>query len=357
MLTYEYATIEDFAGRTVKGTVLRYGESTKDYRAHIYEPDSLAILPDLSLNRMHNKSLEIVKPSIDEIADTISIAATLPDNQIGNQAIEDIKSGKLTGFSGEVWINERNANRISDGLLTGVALVDNPAFPSSKVEALYTAEIYVDDEGIEGEFAYDVDSIISATGKTRKQRVAPKAFDYAIRAKDREINLQLGDTSRQLASKLAGSLRIEDTPKAMRFRVDKLPRTSYVSDFLQLLRAKSITPGVLPIFEPTPRSVASRLFSDGRGAVIEEPEEQGSSIFRRVIRSALLTGIRILFRPPRGNPGSVTTLPTRLRRPLTSTAVVGGIRPISGDVVRNGRVFRNGVDIGPVAASLRRRFA
>ena len=86
-------------------------------------------------------------------------------------------------------------------------------------------------------------------------------------------------------------------------------------DFLQLLRAGSVTPGVMPIFSPTPRSVARRLFANGQ-AVDTEEEAPGTGIFRRIVKSALLTGIRILFRPPRGNPGSVTTLPTRLRRPL-----------------------------------------
>ena len=157
----------------------------------------------------------------------------------------------------------------------------------------------------------------------------------------------LGDNSRPLASKKAGSLILEDTPTALKFRVPQLPRTSYVADFLGMLRGKSITPGVMPFFTPTPASVARRLFENGR-AVDEEPEEGNKGVFRRIIKSGLLTALSILFRPRRGNPGAVTTLPRRLRRTRVPNPV-NAIRPRRGDVIRNGRVIRFGTDIGPVS--------
>ena len=76
-MLYTYSHIEDFSGRTVKGTVLRYGEEANDYRAHIYEPDSMAIQSGLILNRMHDKSVRIIEPEIQEYDDRIAIAATL----------------------------------------------------------------------------------------------------------------------------------------------------------------------------------------------------------------------------------------------------------------------------------------
>ena len=84
----------------------------------------------------------------------------------------------------------------------------------------------------------------------------------------------------------AGSLILEDTPTALKFRVPRLPRTSYTADFLGMLRAKSIVPGVLPLFTPTPLSVARRLFSNGK-AVEEEPEEGNPGVFRRVVKVRL----------------------------------------------------------------------
>ena len=281
----------------------------------------------------------------------LTIAATLPETREADDTLELVEKGILTGFSPEFHARRQRFDGgtrvIEKALMPAIGVVDIPAFDDSAI-----LEIRAGNEGIEGEFAYGADAIISATGRIRKEQIAPGAFTYAIAEPTREINLVLGDNSRPLASKISGSLKIEDTPTALKFKVEKLPRTSYVADFLSMLRSKSVTPGVLPLFSPTPRSVARRLFANGK-AVEEEPEEGNPSVFRRIVRSGLLTALSILFRPRRGNPGSVTTLPTRLRRPLTGTGVVGGVRPQSGDIIRNTargkRVIRDGQDIGPLA--------
>ena len=287
--------------------------------------------------------------------DALRIMATLPETRDADDALENVDKGIFTGFSaGFIAGQERDiagVRSIRRAALPHIGLVDDPAYD----DAIITEIRQSGPEGIEGEFRYDTDAIIAATGKVRKERVKAGAFDYAIRAKDREINLVLGDNSRPLGSKKAGSLILESTPTALRFAVPKLPRTSYVSDFLGMLRSGSIVPGVVPFFSPTPASVARRLFANGL-AVEQEEEEGNKGIFRRVVKSGLLTALSIMFRARRGNPGAVTRRPTRLQRPSSlQVNQVGAIRPISGDVVRNGRVIRNGTDIGPVASSIRRR--
>ena len=282
----------------------------------------------------------------------LRIEATLPQTRDGDDALELVEKGVLRGFSTE-FISRQESDRdgvrsIAQAALPAIALVDRPAYAGSII-----AEIRQQGEGISGEFSYETDSVIAATGKVRKERIRPGAFSYAINSPDREINLVLGDNSRPLASKQAGSLILEDTPTSLKFRVKQLPRTSYVSDFLGLLRGKSVTPGVMPFFTPTPLAVARRLFDNGK-AVDEEEEGPGTGVFRRIVKSGLLTALSIMFRPRRGNPGAVTRLPYRLRRPSTfQQNQVGAIRPISGDVIRNGRVIRNGVDIGPVVTRRR----
>ena len=356
---YTYSAIDDLTGRTVSGRVIRYGEQTKDWRKHRYLAGAFGDVEhsDVVLNYMHRRERPIVRAgrgmSLSDSPTELRISATLPDTQDGNDAVTGIKNGLLTGFSGEVGIVKAAGTDISQAVMNRIGLVDDPAFPSSVISDLYLTDLYVGSEGIEGEFTYDQDTIISADKKVRKERVKPGAFKYAIESPDREINLVLGDNSRPLASKKAGSLVLEDTPTALRFKVEKLPRTSYTADFLGMLRAGTITPGVVPFFSPTPASVAARLFKDGK-AVLTEPEKGNPGIFRRVVRSGLLTALAILFRPPRGNPGAVTRIPTRLARPSTrAAATIDAIRPVAGDVVRNGRVIRKGVDIGPVMARRR----
>ena len=355
-VVYEYAAIEDLKGRTVSGRVIRYGEQTNDSRKHSYSPGAFGELSDdIILNYMHRRERPIVRNgrgmTLTDSPSEIRVDATLPDTQDGNDALHGVKDGLLMGFSGEVAIKRMAATGISDASMTGIGLVDKPAFNSSTISGLYLAELYQDGEGIEGEFFYDQDTIVSATEKVRKERIRPGAFKYAIESPDREINLVLGDNSKPLASKRAGSLVLEDGDSSLKFRVEKLPRTSYTADFLGMLRAGTIVPGVVPFFSPTPASVAARLFRDGLGATLTEPEKGNPGVLRRVIRSGLLTALSILFRPPRGNPGAVTRIPTRLTRPSTrASTTIDAIRPVAGDVVRNGRVIRRGIDVGPALA-------
>lgn len=356
IIEYRYSEISETDGRTLVGTVIRYGDvSTKNSHGAPEQFESGAFgdvgALDTILNFQHNRQRPLARTQggglvLQDDSDVLRVAATLPETRDGDDALELVEKGVLRGFSTE-FVSRRETDKngvrtIRQAALPGIGLVDRPAYTDSVI-----AEIRAEGEGISGEFAYDADAVIAATGKVRKERIKPGAFSYAIKSPDREINLVLGDNSRPLASKQAGSLELEDTPTALKFRVKQLPRTSYVADFLGMLRGKSVVPGVLPMFTPTPASVARRLFSNGR-AVDEEPEEGNPGVFRRVVKSGLLTALSILFRPRRGNPGSVTRLPTRLRRTRTPNTV-DAVKPRRGDVIRNGRVIRFGRDIGPVA--------
>ena len=356
IIEYRYADFEETDGRTLIGVAVRYGDvSTKNTYGgpETFEAGAFGDVDGLDtiLNQMHNRQRPLARTDggglvLQDDSDALRIAATLPKTRDADDALEMVDKGILRGFSTE-FISRQETDKqgvrtITQAALPGIGLVDRPSYPDSVI-----AEIRAEGEGISGEFAYETDSVIAATGKVRKERIKPGAFSYAIKSPDREINLVLGDNSRPLASKKAGSLILEDTPTALKFRVPQLPRTSYVSDFLGMLRGKSITPGILPLFSPTPASVARRLFDNGK-AVEEEPEEGNKGVFRRVVKSGLLTAISILFRARRGNPGAVTTLPRRLHRTSVPNPV-NAIRPRRGDVIRNGRVIRFGRDIGPVS--------
>ena len=356
---YRYAELEA-EGRTLVGTLMRYGDVSTRNMSGSPERMEAGVFGDIAssdviLNMMHDRRRPIARTGgglvLSDSAERLEIAATLPNTRDADDALELVKEGVLRGFSSEFYPSragwEGSTRVIRSARMPRIGLVDEPAYPDSLVAEIRLAK---GGEGISGEFAYNTDTIISATGKTRKESIAPGAFTYAVKAEDREINLILGSNERPLASKKAGSLVLEDTPKSLKFRVAALPRTSYVSDFLGMLRAKTVTPGVVPFFSPTPPSVARRLFSNGK-AVEQEEEAPGTGIFRRIVKSGLLTALSILFRPPRGNPGSIARLPYRLRRP-SQTGRLGNtadaVRPRQGDIVRGGRVIRGGQDVGPV---------
>ena len=353
---YRYTELEQ-EGRTLVGTLMRWGDvSTRNETGSPERMDVGAFgdvaNSDVVLNMMHDRRRPLARTGgaglvLTDSPEALTIAATLPNTRDADDALELVRTGVLRGFSSEFYPSragwEGTTRVIRNARMPRIGLVDEPAYGDSLV-----AEIRASGEGIEGSFEYNTDSIISSTGKVRKERIQPGAFTYAVNAEDREISLILGTNERPLASKKAGSLILEDTPTALKFRVAALPRTSYVADFLGMLRSKTVTPGVIPLFQPTPSSVARRLFSNGK-AVEEEQEQPG--VFRRIIKSGLLTALSVLFRAPRGNPGTVSRLPYRLRRPsqigrLGNTA--DAVRPKQGDVVRNGRVVRAGLDVGPV---------
>ena len=64
------------------------------------------------------------------------------------------------------------------------------------------------------------------------------------------------------------------------------------------MRVGAVVAGVVPFFLIPPPDVVP----DAEG---EEEEEGNPGVFRQLIFAATLTALAIMFRPPRGNPGSI----------------------------------------------------
>ena len=71
--------------------------------------------------------------------------------------------------------------------LRGLAVVDKPAYPASLVDA--RAELRRRGRGIAGSFYYGRNRVTSASGKRRKRRVEPGAFEFSLDDHSREISL------------------------------------------------------------------------------------------------------------------------------------------------------------------------
>ena len=104
---------------------------------------------------------------------------------------------------------------------------------------------------------------------------------------------------RRLASKLNGTLILEDTPTALRFRAEQLPDTSYVRDFRAALANGAARYGVQPLYRLPPADVVPNATS----LVPELDNPAGVDI--EIVHEATLTALAIVPRPPRGNPGVV----------------------------------------------------
>ena len=243
------------------------------------------------------------------------MTATMPTTREGDDALELVRSGVLRGLSVEFRaIRDRfvgDLREIGRAVLDGLGLVDRPAYPGSVgLEVRQDADLDAEDAELETEFKYDTPRVTASRGSSRKSSVRLGAFAFVLsdgeerqeRGGDREVSLVLASYSMPLASRLAGPLRLEDTPRALIARVRRLPDTSYVRDFRAAYQSKSIMPGVDVFYEIPPEDVVPN-------AVELLPEPGNEDVLIEVVHEAVLTAVRIVNRAPRGNPGRV-----RLRR-------------------------------------------
>ena len=296
-------------GRTLSGVLLRYGDTAAlPWGRERFEPGAFGDVSraDVILNSHHERSRPLARTGGGglELLDTreaLNIRATLPRTQHADDTIALVVSGVLRGlsleFSAVAEQMETDIRVIERAELRGLAVVDRPAYPDSLVQA--RAEIRRGGRGIGGSFHYNRNRVTSATGRKRKQRIAPGAFRFALEDPDREISLLLGHNYDQpLASKLSGSLQLEDTREALRFDVDTLPDTSYVNDYRAAIATGAAVFGVDALFQIPPDTVIPN-------AVEIVPDTENPEVEVELIHAAVLTALTVVTRQPRGNPGAV----------------------------------------------------
>lgn len=151
---------------------------------------------------------------------------------------------------------------------------------------------------ITGSFPYNSLATLSDGGRNggrpRKERFKPGAFSYRVDKPDEEIHLLFGhDFDKPLASKLAKTLLLKDTPSALTFEAIITPEIasiSYVSDVLALI-ASGLAVGLSPGFRIPPQ----RAVPDAETVEDEDPS-LGDAIIR-TINAALLYELSIVTRP------------------------------------------------------------
>ena len=124
-------------GRLV-GTLMAYGKQARD-RREVFEVGSLKWdAAGIVVNRQHQRSAPIARivPTVE--GNDVRIDAPLPDTTAGRDAAAEIRSGLLRGLSVEFKATAQNivggVRRITSAVLSGAAIVDDPAYPSATVE-------------------------------------------------------------------------------------------------------------------------------------------------------------------------------------------------------------------------------
>jgi len=332
-----YAAIES-DGRQVRGVAIKYGDAAQlpDGRRERVEAGAFAMMSgDCILNLQHDRARPLCREpatlTLTDSAESLRMHAELPDTSDGRDARELIRAGVLRGLSIEFRVTgermEADTRVVERAELVGLALVDRPAYAESLIDR--AAEVRMaDDGGLELRFFYDIDHVIrdrmrmvaglpelraaemrkrgwgrgyGAAGygrrdKVRKQRIKFGAFLRSIEDADNEITVTLGARDgKPLGSKSTGSAVIIDGPEFLQVTVRQLPDTSWVRDFRQSVKSGAAAYGVAPLFRISPRE----------GSRIIEPEEGNPGVNIETITEATLTGVAVVQRPPKGNPGMV----------------------------------------------------
>lgn len=155
---------------------------------------------------------------------------------------------------------------------------------------------------LRGRFPYNSLATLSAGGngsRPRKERFAPRAFSYVVdgEGRDRDVHFLVGHSfDRPLASRSAGTLRLEDTDDALIFDADiadELREASHVRDFLAMIAA-GLVGGISPGFRVAPSDVVP-----GAESVEEEDPSLGKALIR-TISAAVLFELSAVTRPAYG---------------------------------------------------------
>ena len=162
---------------------------------------------------------------------------------------------------------------------------------------------------LRGSFPYGKLATVRNRGRVRKERIASRAFSFAIEDPEREINLLAGHSfSAPLASKGAGTLAIKETDEAVSF-VATLPveadQPTWMRDAVLSVDA-GLVGGISPAFIVPPKSV----IADAERFV---PEPGNPDVSIREVLAAVLIELSLVTRPAY----SSTVIEARAWRELT----------------------------------------
>ena len=134
-MSIEYRAGVEFrvAGRTLSGVAMRYGDVSPDFRER-FMPGAFGEVRTVDINVQHDPALVAVRGALlTDTARELRVRADLPE---GSAALALVRRGALNGFSVEFKPKserrEAGVRVVERAVLTGLALVDQGAYPSAK---------------------------------------------------------------------------------------------------------------------------------------------------------------------------------------------------------------------------------
>ena len=139
----------DAEGRVLRGTAVTYGDvATLPFGRERIEAGAFAPLGDVILNASHDRTAPLARTAgagldLADSAERLAFAATLPETRAADDVLALVRTGVMRGASIEMRVT---AERVESGVrvieraaLTGIGIVDTPAYPASEIEARMAA--------------------------------------------------------------------------------------------------------------------------------------------------------------------------------------------------------------------------
>ena len=153
MIEYRFSTMDASAGgRNIAGTAIRYGDraSIDGKFVEEFKPGAFNPIGDVVLNWMHDRAKPLARTGehgglqLADSATELRVAATLPETTLADDAVELIRRGVFRGLSIEFRsIRESTVGGvrvIEKALLSGIGIVDRPAYSNAEVQARMAME-------------------------------------------------------------------------------------------------------------------------------------------------------------------------------------------------------------------------
>lgn len=154
-----------------------------------------------------------------------------------------------------------------------------------------------------GRFPYRSLAVLSdggRSGRPRMEKFAPGAFSHTVADEEADVLFLSGHRfDKPLASRSAGTLKLNDTPEALEFEarvIREIAETSHGRDALALLEAGLAT-GISPGFRMPPERAVPREQAEKIEEEPMRPERGQHGALIRTIMAAILFELSIVTRP------------------------------------------------------------
>ena len=135
----------DDEGRRLSGVAVTYGDTaTLPFGRERVERGAFAPIGDVILNAQHDRAAPLARTAgagleLADSAERLAFSATLPETRAADDVLALVRTGVMRGASVEMRVTaermEAGVRVIERASLTGIGIVDTPAYPASEVEA------------------------------------------------------------------------------------------------------------------------------------------------------------------------------------------------------------------------------